>query len=133
MYGYALPCTGTLRQAYDIAMRYHPLVAPVMRIQWKEDHERATWDLSNFFPDLTQGLYRFLLEMQFGIHATLIKDIMGSWCLPARDSLVSRPKHAELLSSALECPVTFDNHRNELHYPVSWLDSLIRSRPRKCL
>jgi AraC-like DNA-binding protein len=63
--------------------------------------------------------------MQFKIHATLIKDIMGSWCLPAGVSFVGpAPKHAELLSSALECPVTFDSHRNELHYPVSWLDRM---------
>jgi len=129
MYGYALLCAGTLRQAFDVAMRYHPLATPVMRIQWREDQERATWILSNFedmrLPDLTRGLYRFLLEMQFAIHATLIKDIMGSWCLPARASFVGpAPKHAELLSSALECPVTFDNNHNELHYPVSWLDRM---------
>ena len=129
MYGYALLCAGTLRQAFDTAMRYHPLATPVMRIQWKEDREKATWVLSNYedmhFADLTPGLYRFFLEMQFKIHATLIKDIMGSWCLPAGVSFVGpAPKHAELLSSALECPVTFDSHRNELHYPVSWLDRM---------
>ena len=127
MYGYALLCAGTLRQAFDTALRYHPLATPVMRIQWKEDHEKATWVLSNYediqLPRVPHGLYRFFLEMQFAIHATLIKDIMGLWCLPARASFVGpEPKHAELLSSVLECPVTFENHQNELHYPVSWLD-----------
>src|SRR5262245_64362297 len=107
MYGYALLCAGTLRQAFDIAMRYHPLATPVMRIQWKEDHEKASWLISNYedmqLPNLTQGLYRFFLEMQFAIHATLIKDIMGSWCLPARALFVGPlPKNAELLSSELE-------------------------------
>jgi len=129
MYGYALLCAGTLRQAFDTALRYHPLATPVMRIQWKEDHEKATWVLSSYedihLPQMTQGLYRFLLEMQFAIHATLIKDIMGSWCLPARVSVVGpAPKHAELLSSVLECPVTFDSPHNGLHYPVSWLDRM---------
>jgi AraC-like DNA-binding protein len=129
MYGYALLCAGTLRQAFDTALRYHPLATPVMRIQWKEDHEKATWVLSNYedmhLPEVTQGLYRFFLEMQFAIHATLIKDIMGSWCLPARASFVGpTPKHAELVSSLLECPVTFDNDQNELHYPVAWLDRM---------
>src|SRR5262249_47979163 len=47
MYGYALLCAGTLRQAFDTAMRYHPLATPVMRIEWKEDREKATWVLSN--------------------------------------------------------------------------------------
>ena len=58
---YALLCAGTLRQAFDIALRYHPLATPVMRIQWREDQERATWVLSNpedmRLPDLTRGLY----------------------------------------------------------------------------
>src|SRR5262245_63809057 len=71
MYGYALLCAGTLRQAFDSALRYHPLATPVMRIQWKEDHERATWVLSNHEdmhpPEMTPGLYRFFLEMQFAI------------------------------------------------------------------
>src|SRR5262245_29016047 len=57
MYGYALLCAGTLRQAFDTALRYHPLATPVMRIQWKEDHEKATWVLSNYedihLPELT--------------------------------------------------------------------------------
>jgi AraC-like DNA-binding protein len=126
MYGYALLCAGTLRQAFDTALRYHPLATPVMHIQWKEDHEKATWVISSYenmhLPGLTPGAYRFFLEMQFAIHATLIKDIMGAWCLPARASFTGpAPKHAELLSSVLECPVTFDSHENELHYPVSWL------------
>jgi AraC-like DNA-binding protein len=129
MYGYALLCAGTLRQAFDTALRYHPLATPVMRIHWKEDPEKATWVLANYedmhFPDVTPVLYRFFLEMQFAIHATLIKDIMGSWCLPARASFAgSAPKHAELLSMVLECPVTFDSHHNELHYPAPWLDRM---------
>src|SRR5262249_47697141 len=60
MYGYALLCAGTLRQAFDTALRYHALATPVMRIQWKEHHEKATWVLSNYedlhLPEVTHGL-----------------------------------------------------------------------------
>jgi AraC-like DNA-binding protein len=131
MYGYALLCAGTLRQAFELAMRYHQLATPVMAIRWEEDDEKATWVFPNYqempLPDLSRGLYRFLLEMQFAIHATLIKDVMGSWCLPARASFAGPPpKHAEELALALECPVTFDHYRSELHYPVAWLEQAPR-------
>lgn len=127
MYGYALLCAGTLRQAFEIAMRYHPLATPMMRIHWVEDHEKAAWVFPNYqemhLPDLTRGLYRLLLEMQFAIHATLIKDVMGAWCLPARAAFAGPPpRHARQLALALECPVEFGGRRSELHYPIAWLD-----------
>ena len=127
MYGYALLCAATLRQAFEVATRYHQLATPVMRIRWVEDHEKATWIFPNYeemrLPDLSRELYRFFLDMQFAIHATLIKDVMGSWCLPARAAFAGpAPRHAEQLALTLECPVTFDHPRSELHYPVGWLE-----------
>jgi AraC-like DNA-binding protein len=127
MYGYALLCAGTLRQAFEIAMRYHQLATPVMRIRWVEDQEKATWIFPSYqemhLTDISHALYRFFLEMQFGIHATLIKDIMGAWCLPARASFAEpTPTHAGQVAQALECPVAFGHHRSELHYPVAWLE-----------
>jgi AraC-like DNA-binding protein len=127
MYGYALLCAETLRQAFEVAMRYHQLATPVMHIRWTEDHEKATWVFPNYeemhLPGLSRGVYRFFLDMQFAIHATLIKDVMGAWCLPARASFTGPPpKHAGRLALALECPVTFDHPRSELHYPVGWLE-----------
>jgi AraC-like DNA-binding protein len=127
MYGYALLCAATLRQAFEVAMRYHQLATPVMRIRWVEDDEKATWIFPNYeemhLPALSRELYRFFLDMQFAIHVTLIKDVMGSWCLPARASFAApAPKHAKQLALALECPVTFDHPRSELHYPIGWLE-----------
>ncbi|MCV9992596.1 AraC family transcriptional regulator, partial [Burkholderia pseudomallei] len=73
-------------------------------------------------PDLDVRLYRFLIDMQFALHVTIIKDVMGAWCVPARAQFTqAEPPHATLLSDALECPRAFDQPRNTLSYPAAWL------------
>ena len=37
--------------------------------------------------------YRFFLDMQFALHGTLGKDVMGPWCVPAK-ALYSLPMPA---------------------------------------
>lgn len=127
MYGYALLCAASLRSACELAVRYHGLATPVMPIRLLEEGGRASW----VFPgpqaieglDVDTELFRVLLEMQFGIHATLTRDIMGAWCLPARaDFALPRPAHADALERALDCPLHFDQPRSALHYPAEWLD-----------
>jgi AraC-like DNA-binding protein len=127
MYGYALLCAETLRHAFDMAVRYHELATPVMNIRWVEDGDKAIWMLPRFEEvqqlDLSWEQYLFFLDMQFVIHATLVKDVMGPWCAPARALFATpKPGHAEAVARALECPVSFDQPRNELHYPAQWLD-----------
>lgn len=127
MYGYALVCAESLRATCELAVRYHGLATPVMHIRMVEDETRAAWVFPSLeeadLPDVEVGLYRSLLEMQFGVHATLTKDVMGAWCLPARALFaLPRPRYAGSLERALECPLLFDQARTELSYPVEWLD-----------
>jgi AraC-like DNA-binding protein len=127
MYGYALVCAESLRSTCELAIRYHDLATPVMRIELVENGQRATWLLpalkdTNLL-DVAEPLYRTLLEMQIGIHATLTKDVMGAWCRPARvDFALPRPRHAAALKRILKCPVQFDQAHTALHYPIDWLD-----------
>lgn len=127
MYGYALVCAESLRAACELAVRYHGLATPVMRIWKMEDAAKVAWVFPQLeeanLPDVDAGLFRSLLEMQIAVHATLTKDVMGAWCLPARALFaLPRPRYAGALERALECPVLFDQARNELHYPIDWLD-----------
>jgi hypothetical protein len=95
MYGYALMCAPTLRQAYDVAQRYHPLAAPVVPLHWEERDGSAAW----VFPgglvfdehDVPPRLARFLLELQAAIHVTLHRDIMGADCLPSHVRVFGPP------------------------------------------
>ena len=127
MYGYLLLCAETVRHAFDLARRYQGLAATVMDIAWHEDGEHAVWVLPTWervrlvLPE--EPLFRFMRDMQYAIHVTLAKDVMGDWCVPTRIHLSDlAPDHAALISHRLGCPVHGTQGRNELLYPVAWLD-----------
>jgi AraC-like DNA-binding protein len=127
MYGYALACAQSLRQATELAVRYHRLATPVMGIQVVEDASAAAWVLPGReeagLPDVDERLFGSLLEMQLALTATLTRDVMGAWCVPMLARLaLQRPRHGEALARALGCTVVFDQPRTELHYPLAWLD-----------
>jgi Arabinose-binding domain of AraC transcription regulator, N-term len=126
MYGYALACADSLRRTTEFALRYHRLATPVMKIELVEDQTKAAWVFPRLeetdLPDVDQSLFRSLLEMQIFIHATLTREVIGLWCVPARALFaLPRPRHADTLVRGLECPVEFDQPRTELHYPIEWL------------
>ena len=126
MYGYALLCAESMAQAFDTAVKYHQLANGQFPIRWSEEDGAATW----LFPERASAglldadlkLHRFLIDLQFNIHVTVTKDVMGSWCVPARAQFAEpAPPHAALLCEALECPIAFDQRRNALSYPAGWL------------
>ena len=127
LYGYAMLCAGSMRQGFELSMRYHELGAPVMPVALSERGEQVIWHLP-LHADVGQlGLdeqaYGFFLDMQFAVHVTLIKDVMGPWCVPTQAFYAQpAPPHAEQIERALECPVVFGHARNELHYPRAWLE-----------
>lgn len=126
MYGYALLCSVSMRHAFDTAVRYHQLANGMMAIKWTESEGVASW----WFPTWAQvsasgidlRLYRFLVDLQFAVHVTLIKDTMGPWCVPARVQFADpEPEHAAAQAAALECPITYGQADNRLSYPAIWL------------
>ncbi|AOJ76967.1 AraC family transcriptional regulator [Burkholderia ubonensis] len=126
MYGYAMLCSESMAHAFDSAVKYHQLANRMLEIRWVVQDDTASW----LFPDPHEAalagpdlpLYRFLIDMQFALHVTIIKDVMGAWCVPARAQFTQpEPPHAAMLSDALECPLAFDQPRNRLSYPAAWL------------
>lgn len=127
MYGYALLCSETMRQAFDFAVRYYRLASGMVDLAWEETPGSAAWIIPTRaelpLPDLTADLYRFLLDLELAVLSTVVKDIMGAWCVPALATFTGPPPpHAHALALALECPLAFDAPRNELHYPSAWLE-----------
>ncbi|HEY6941792.1 AraC family transcriptional regulator [Dokdonella sp.] len=127
LYGYALLCAETMRQGFDLSMRYHGLATPVMPVAFSESDAEGILHLPTHGDVGHLGLsppeYGFFLDMQFALHATLGKDVMGAWCVPAKAYYaLPRPAHAEQIERALECAVVFGHACNELRYPREWLD-----------
>jgi len=126
MYGYALLCSESLAHVFDAAVKYHQLANGMLQIRWTEEDGAASWLFpdrrSIALPDVDARLYRFLIDLQFSVHVTILKDVMGSSCVPARAMFAEpEPPHAAALSEALECPIAFDQPLNVLSYPASWL------------
>lgn len=126
MYGYSLLCSETFRHAFDNAIRYHQLANGLLQIRWEEADGIASWifpshtDVS--FADMDRRLYRFLIDLQFAVHLTVIKDVMGPWCMPIRAHFTEpEPPHAAVLREMLECPIAFEQPQNMLSYPADWL------------
>ncbi len=126
MYGYAMLCSESMGRGFDLAVKFHRLANGMLNIRWTEEGDTASW----LFPaqeevlltELDARLYYFLIDMQFALHATIIKDVMGAWCVPARAQFTqAKPAHAALLSETLECPLAFGQTRNVLSYPAAWL------------
>jgi len=126
MYGYATLCAETLGQAFDAAVQFHRLANGLLGIRWVIEDDLASWHFPAredvALPELDARLYAFLLDMQFVLHATFVKDVMGSWCVPTRAQFAcGQPAHAALLAEALDCPVAFDQECHALSYPADWL------------
>jgi AraC-like DNA-binding protein len=124
MYGYALLCCPDFRKAMDFAMRYHALAAPLATIDFREDEVYARWTIEpNLHVLCDSALYRFVTEMQIGIHISLMRDIMGPSFAPIEIKL-AYPQAAEfdLPLDHVGCPVRFEQPANQIIFKAQWLD-----------
>nr|WP_257860541.1 AraC family transcriptional regulator [Variovorax sp. ZS18.2.2] len=131
MFGYALLCSETGRHVADMGMRYHRLANGMIPIRWVHEGDLASWIFPEpgllKLPELDDALYRFLIELQFAVHITLLKDVMGPWFTPVRASFAyAEPAHAAHTVHLLECPVAYDQSRHALSYPAAWLSKTPR-------
>jgi AraC-like DNA-binding protein len=124
MYGFAILSSMNYRQTMQFAMRYHRLATPVAAIEFKENDGYGTWIFTPA-PNarIDARLYKFIVEMQFGIAMSLLRDVMG---LPfaARELRVTyrAPEGAAGHSDIFGSPILFGQTDNELLFDASWLD-----------
>ncbi|MDQ9037266.1 AraC family transcriptional regulator [Acinetobacter seifertii] len=126
MYGYALLCSESLAQLFDYGTKFHRLANGMLDIYWFEHNDMATWIFPSFdevqLPDIDERLYFFLIELQFAVTTTIIKDAMGPWCMPTHATFTyGEPAHMRELSKFLGCPLSFKESMNTLSYPSKWL------------
>jgi AraC-like DNA-binding protein len=128
MYGFAILCCPDFRKAMDFAARYHALAAPLATIEFDEEKEFASWTIEpdvHSAPDLR--LYRFIAEMQIGIHISLMRDIMGGAFAP-HEICVTYPEAGDfgLPADQIGCGVRFASPANRIIFQSTWLDQSAR-------
>jgi AraC-like DNA-binding protein len=124
MYGFAILSSTSFRQTMRFVEKYHQLSAPLVDISFKEEDGSGAWIISPLsHPSVHSRLYRFLVELQFGIHASVHRDIMGSSFSPrelraAFDAATGEGRTCEILG----CSLAFDQPENRFLFDGQWLD-----------
>ncbi len=124
MYGFAILSSMDFRQTMHFAVRYHQLATPLVKLQFSEESGQAVWTIDPLpHPAVDARLYRFIVELQFGVHVSLHRDVMGSSFYPASLQVVfDSPRPKEVYENDFSCPVAFRQPANRFLYDALWLD-----------
>ena len=124
MYGFAILCCPDFRKAMVFAELYHALAAPLATIEFTEEDGVASWVIEpNARAATDPQVYRFITEMQIGIHISLMRDIMGPAFTPDQISLAyAEPHDFGLPTSQIGCRLSFESKTNQIIFRSAWLD-----------
>jgi hypothetical protein len=99
MYGFALVCSPTIREYFQVAVKYHRLATPLLSMSWREEGDYVSWifpmNAAVTYPD---SLLRFLVEQQLTQLSTHLRAVVeNDSYLPVRAALsYSAPDHTHL-------------------------------------
>jgi AraC-like DNA-binding protein len=124
MYGFAILCCPDFRKAMAFAELYHALAAPLATIEFTEAEGFANWVIEpNARAAADPQVYRFITEMQIGIHISLMRDIMGAAFTPDQISLAYPEAHDfGLPAEQVGCRISFASSTNRIVFRSAWLD-----------
>ena len=124
MYGFAILSSMNFRETMQFAVRYHELAAPLVKLRFHEEAGIAAWLIDPLpHPAVEARLYRFIVEMQFGVHVSLQRDVMGSSFRPlAAHVTYDAPAGENDHEKTFGCPVAFRQSANCLQFDAAWLD-----------
>ena len=124
MYGFAMLSSTDFRRTMAFAVEYHQLAAPLVDVQFMEQDKVAVWTMTPFpFSLVDAPLYKFIVELQAGVHISLHRDIMGkSFCTSELHFTFGRPRGAKNDVEVFGCPVLYGQPENKLFFDVDWLN-----------
>jgi len=124
MYGFAILSSTDFRQGARFAEQYHQLATSVCSVRFKEEGDDGVWMIDPVpLPAVDAMLYRFIVELYFGIIVSLSRDIMGPAFMPRElrvtyDSVKDRQPNSDVFG----CPIFFGRTENAMVFDKSWLD-----------
>jgi AraC-like DNA-binding protein len=124
MYGFAILCCPDFRKAMAFAELYHALAAPLATIEFTEKDGFASWVIEPNARAVTDPrVYRFITEMQIGIHISLMRDIMGAAFTPDQICL-AYPKAPDfaLPADQIGGRLSFASGTNQIIFRSAWLN-----------
>jgi AraC-like DNA-binding protein len=108
----------------QFAKKYHQLATPLAELRFKEQSGCGDWTVTPMPHSRIDGsLYKFLVEMQFGICVSLHRDVMGPLFAARAFHVTYRPPDdAAKYPDVFGCPVSFGEPENRLVFDATWLD-----------
>src|SRR5260370_30731236 len=128
MYGFAILSGINSRETMEFAVKYHQLATPLVAMEFKENDGCGIWLLNPLsYARIDARLYKFIVEMQFGIMLSLHRDFMGSSFF-LREFQVTYPpsSDASKYSAVFGAPVLFGLSANRLLFDSGLLDGTQR-------
>lgn len=124
MYGFAILCCPDFRKMMAFAELYHALATPLATIKFTEQDGFASWAIEpNPAVVINPQLYRFVTEMQIGVHISLMRDVMGPAFTPDRINLAyPETRESGLPADEIGCPLGFSSRTNQIIFQSKWLD-----------
>ena len=124
MYGFAILSSTDHRRTIQIATKYHRLATPLADISFREESSCGVWIISPApYPSVDASLYKILVELQFGIHVSLHRDVMGA-SFELQEIHVTYEPPPELRDDSggmFGCPILFGRPDNRLVFDAAWL------------
>jgi AraC-like DNA-binding protein len=124
MYGYAILCGADFRKTMSFCVKYHVLATPLVALSFAERGGLAMWTIDPIFHRLIDDeLYRFIVEMQMGVHLSLHRDVMGASFAPRDIALTySRSDDFQQTQALAGCKAQFGQASNQFIFDAKWLD-----------
>jgi AraC-like DNA-binding protein len=126
IYGFAILSSMNFRNTMHFAVRYHQLTTPLAEISFKEESHWGVWTFVPIpHPRVDAPLYKFLVELSFGIYVSLHRDVMGPSFIPQELHVTyPAPDDAQSYPEAFGCRVLFEQSENQLVFDAAWLDGV---------
>jgi AraC-like DNA-binding protein len=124
MYGFAMLSSMDFRQTMRFAEQYHQLATPLVDHVFAEVEGAGVWTITpKPHPQIDPILYRHIVELHFGIHTSLQRDMMGPEFGPRELRVTFQPPpDPDGYARALGTPVRFGQPKNQLVFDADWLD-----------
>jgi AraC-like DNA-binding protein len=123
MYGYALMSSQYPDDVLRFALKYHHVMGPVTDMAYARDGDESALVYTPLLASsVSEDLYRLVAAFQLASHHTLIHDLFGpSFKLSGIRLMYQAPKHAAHYECVFDCPILFDQQRNELRFETRWM------------
>jgi len=125
MYGFAILSGTNFRETMKFVVKYHHLATPVVRLRFEETPTHGVWIIDPLpHPAIDRSLYRFIVEMQFGAHIALHRDIMGSAFAPSKLHMTFSAHESNVpFEQNVGCPCRREQPENRLMFDAPWLNA----------